>query len=238
MSLIDTHFHLDFYRDHESWYEYINDNKQYTLCVTNSPEIFYSCKKLYSETKYLKFALGYNPKMITQSKFNKRLFNHMLGSTKYIGEIGLDFTGELVKYKPQQLEVFDYICNAASSDQILSVHSKNAEIDVLRQLRMNKVKRAILHWYTGDATLVKEFVDAGYYFSINSNMMNSSKGQAIIKSIPLSRILVESDGPFTRVNSKKYTPINLPNVYDQLSLLLNCGEICEIVRQNFKSLLS
>ena len=58
MRLIDTHFHLDFYREHRYWYDQINAMKQYTLCVTNSPEIYCACKKLYSETRYIKFALG------------------------------------------------------------------------------------------------------------------------------------------------------------------------------------
>lgn len=73
MDLIDTHFHLDFYRDHKYWYDYINQNRQYTLCVTNSPGVYHSCKRLYPETKYLKFALGFNPKSIVFEKFDKRL---------------------------------------------------------------------------------------------------------------------------------------------------------------------
>lgn len=238
MGLIDTHFHLDFYRDHKIWYDYINNNRQYTLCVTNSPEIFYSCKRLYPETKYIKFALGYHPKTIVHNNFNKRLFNQMLGSTRYIGEVGLDFTGKLEEHKSQQIEVFDYICRAASDNQVLNVHSKNAESDVLRVLKKNKVKRAILHWYSGDIDMLHELVDAGYYFSVNWNMLNSKKGQTVINNIPLCRILVESDGPFTRINSKKFTPIQLNIIYDQLSLQLKCDSICEVVRDNFKAILS
>ena len=71
--LIDTHFHLDFYRDHKFWYDRINELEQYTLCVTNSPEIYHSCKRLYPETKYVKFALGYNPQVSANTPFNKRL---------------------------------------------------------------------------------------------------------------------------------------------------------------------
>jgi len=41
MNLIDTHFHLDFYRDHKYWYDYINQNRQYTLCVTNTPGVYF-----------------------------------------------------------------------------------------------------------------------------------------------------------------------------------------------------
>lgn len=56
MQLIDTHFHLDYYRNHKYWYDQINKLQQYTLCVTNSPEVYRSCRELYPETKYIKFA--------------------------------------------------------------------------------------------------------------------------------------------------------------------------------------
>ena len=56
IKLIDTHFHLDYYRNHAQLYKTINNLEQYTLCMTNSPGVFVSCKKIYRETKYLKFA--------------------------------------------------------------------------------------------------------------------------------------------------------------------------------------
>ena len=132
MKLIDTHFHLDFYRDHKFWYDRINELEQYTLCVTNSPEIYHSCKRLYPETKYVKFALGYNPQVSANTPFNKRLFLSQLGSTKYIGEVGLDYSAKNINSKAIQIEAFDFICqNAASHNKILSVHSRMAEKETL-----------------------------------------------------------------------------------------------------------
>ena len=238
MNLIDTHFHLDFYRDHKKMYDYINENRQYTLCVTNSPGVYCSCKRLYPETKYLKFALGYNPKIITSERFDKRLFNHMIGETKYIGEVGLDFTGKLIDNQREQIQCFDYICSSVSNNQVLSVHSKNAEDVVLTILRKNSVKKAVLHWYSGNLQTLNELLNCGYYFSVNSNMMNSAKGQIIIKSIPIERILVESDGPFTKVNSHKYNPSKLKDVYFKLGEFLNCEGIDKIVWNNFKNLIT
>ena len=237
MNLIDTHFHLDFYRDHKNWYEYINQHQQYTLCVTNTPGIYYSCKRMYPETKYLKFALGYNPQNIVSENFDKRLFNHLVGGVKYIGEVGLDFTGKLKDKQKEQIQCFDYICASASNNQVLSVHSKKAEETVLTILKKNKVKKAILHWYSGDLQTLNELLDCGYYFSVNSNMLNSQHGQTIIRNIPLKKILVESDGPFTKVNSNKYNPSKLQDVYAQLEQVLNNSIINEIIWDNFSTLL-
>lgn len=92
MQLIDTHFHLDYYKNHRYWYEKINELKQYTLCVTNSPGIYHSCKRLYKETKYIKFALGYNPQQSVEEPFQRELFLREIPKTSYIGEVGLDFS--------------------------------------------------------------------------------------------------------------------------------------------------
>ena len=239
MKLIDTHFHLDFYRDHNFWYERINELEQYTLCVTNSPEIYHSCKRLYPETKYVKFALGYNPQVSANTLFNKRLFLSQLGSTKYIGEVGLDYSAKNVNSKAIQIEAFDFICqNAASHNKILSVHSRMAEKETLDILTRNGIKRAIIHWYTGDLETFKLFVQAGYYFSVNANMCATNKGRSIIKHIPLDRVLIESDGPFTRVNLKKYSPTDLALTYRFLSDLLEITDLEKVVFNNFNRLLT
>ena len=207
--------------------------------MTNSPEIYHSCKRLYSETKYVKFALGYNPQVSANTPFNKRLFLSQLGSTKYIGEVGLDYSAKNVNSKAIQIEAFDLICqNAASYNKILSVHSRMAEKDTLDILTQNGIKRAIIHWYTGDLETFKSFAQAGYYFSVNANMCATNKGRSIIKHIPLDKLLIESDGPFTKVNSKKYSPTDLALTYRCLSDLLEITDLEKVVFSNFNRLLT
>ncbi len=239
MKLIDTHFHLDFYRDHKFWYDQINELKQHTLCVTNSPEIFVSCKRLYPETKYVKFALGYNPQISISTPFNKRLFLSQLSSTQYIGEVGLDFSAKNLCSKAAQIEAFEFIChNAAPHNKLLTIHSRKAEKETLAILKSTGIKRAIIHWYTGDLETVEMFIKAGYYFSINANMCATIKGQSIIKHIPIEKLLVESDGPFTKVGGSKYTPVDLPKTYIMLADLLGRPDIQDLIFNNFHRLLT
>ena len=200
--------------------------------------VYYSCKRIYSETKYLKFALGFNPKSIVSEKFDKRLFNHLIGEAKYIGEVGLDFTGNLKERREEQLQCFDYICSSINENQVLSVHSKNAEKAVCDILKKHKVKKTILHWYSGNLETLKELIEYGYYFSINTSMLQSIKGQKILKSIPKNRLLIESDGPFTKVNNQKYNPSKLQEVYSQIGAFLESPEINKLVWQNFKDLIT
>ena len=163
MKLIDTHFHLDYYRNHKYWYEQINALNQYTLCVTNSPEVHHSCIRLYPETKYIKFAVGYNPQMCVDIKFSEESFLYELLKTKYIGEVGLDFSKRFEDYHMKQIEIFEFICHcAASQNKVMSVHSRGAEEEVLRILKKYNVKKAILHWYSGKEKTLEQFIEEGY----------------------------------------------------------------------------
>ncbi|MDZ4954497.1 TatD family deoxyribonuclease [Clostridium perfringens] len=238
INLIDTHFHLDYYKNHAKIYYDINKLKQYTLCVTNSPEVFESCIDLYKETKYVRFALGYNPQCIKEFPFNKKAFLRCINKTKYIGEVGLDFSKQYIQYKEKQVDIFDYICKvAARENKILSIHSRKAEKEVLKILKSNGVKYAILHWYTGPLELIDDFIKEGYYFSINPTMINSIKGIKIINKIPKERILVESDGPFGKIAGKIMEPKDIKSGYLILDNKFDGEDMVDAIYNNFRRIL-
>jgi TatD DNase family protein len=81
-------------------------------------------------------------------------------------------------------------------------------------------------------------VDLGCYFSLNTHMIISSKQVERVRTIPKDRILVESDGPFTKVNKKTYSPILLKDAYATIESALGYQNLSYIVFDNFKRLLS
>ena len=239
MKLLDTHFHLDHYSNHEYWYREINKLEQYTLCVTNTPEIYYSCKKIYPESKFIKFALGFNPQQIQVVNFNKRLFLYQMSTTKYIGEVGLDFSKKYIDTKNKQMEVFDFICKeSAVNHKILSVHVRNSEKEAFDIMKKNNVTKAIIHWYSGSIKMMQQYIDAGYYFSVNANMCKTNTGKNIISAIPIDRLLVESDGPFTKIEFRKYNPTDLGKTYDLINSIIKEKNFEHIIYDNFNSLLA
>ena len=238
-NLIDTHFHLDYYKNHKEIYNLINNLKQYTLCVTNSPEIYLSCKKMYPETQYVKFAVGFNPKTILTESLDMRTFNYAMKNTKYVGEVGLDFSKRYYSAKDLQIKAFEQIVNVAQSEnKLMNIHSFRAEEAVLEILTRYKVQNAIIHWYTGSDQYIKDFIKIGCYFSINSNMIKSTYSSNFLRLIPSNRILVESDGPFTKVNNIKYEPALLGQSYEIIENFCLVNDFKKVVFDNFKSLLS
>ncbi|MDI3545150.1 MAG: TatD DNase family protein [Rikenellaceae bacterium] len=237
MNYIDFHVHIDYYKNSKDIFDYYNKNKIYTLFVTNLPEAYEKCFLNINTSKYVKIALGYNPQFAGIKQFNKSIFDKYFDTTKYIGEVGLDFSRNFIKHKKSQLETFDYIAyKAGKGNKILSIHSRNAEKDVLNILQKNNVKFAVFHWYSGIDTINK-IVDLGYYFSINYSMLNSKKGRIIISHIPIDRVLIETDGPFVKYKQKPIFPNDLPHIYNSFSKVFGNREFNKIVFNNLKKLL-
>ncbi len=238
MHLIDTHFHLDYYKNHEYWYNQINKLQQYTLCVTNSPAVYLSCRKLYPETKYVKFALGYNPQQSLKVDFSKSTFLHELSTTQYVGEVGLDYSKNFVASKKSSKMLLSLSVIKLLSKKNFLVFILGWPKDTLKILLRQGVKKAIIHWYTGNLKIMNHLLDAGYYFSVNSSMCDSVNGRKIISNIPIDRLLVESDGPFSKIGTKKYSPADLQQTYNLISNTIGSKEISKLVFNNFKYLLS
>lgn len=202
--LIDTHFHLDMYKNYNEIYKIIVGEKQYTLCMTNSPGVFLSCKNIFGDNKYIKFALGFHPLNTDLKEKDLRDFMKMLPQTEYVGEIGLDFTKRTGIEKNQQIKWFEKIVEACSEkNKVMSIHIRGAEEIALKILSKYCPRRCILHWYTGNVELQKDFIHLGCYFSVNASMV---KNMDIVNAIPKDRLLIESDGPYSKVDGKKFSP--------------------------------
>ncbi|MEC3813864.1 TatD family hydrolase [Bacillus altitudinis] len=237
-NLSDMHVHIDYFKNYKQIYNSFEINKTYALFVTNLPEIFQKCLNEFAYSKFVKLGLGYNPQLVETYPFNQILFDSMLPLTKYVGEVGLDYSKEFVHTKAAQKKAFDYICyQSARSKSILSIHSRGAEHDVLTMLKKNGVEHAIFHWYSGKKEDVHKIVEQGYYFSVNYSMLASKKGSEIIKSIPVDRLLIETDAPFGKTYIKDHS-YNLPEIYNQFSKKLGIEQFEQIVFQNLRTLLT
>lgn len=238
MSFIDTHFHLDKYRNHKDLYALINEKKQYTLCVTCSPGVFLSCRKMYPETKYVKFGLGIHPKEVRNSEKEIYEFDSCIDQAHYIGEVGLDYSNSNAK-KEEQLKVLRHIMRIQSRRKLLAtIHVKNAEDDLIDVLNEFPSDKRIIHWFTGTEQQMLNMLDAGCYFSVNASMIQSEKGKKTVMRIPRDRLLIESDGPYSKVYEKRFLPDKLEDSYRVIESVLHINDLEGMVYQNFFTLLS
>lgn len=193
--LFDTHFHLDLQIDRTSAIREIEEHQIYTISVTNLPDL-YRKESIEIASRYIRFALGFHPELVHQYKNQIPLMWELLTSTRYIGEVGLDFVD--TTFKIEQMNFFSNLIERCryDSNKIISIHSRCAARQILEILGQNFKFIPILHWYTGEKKELFEAIDRGCFFSVNNAMMRSTKFRSLLLSIPNDRILLETDSPF------------------------------------------
>jgi len=114
-----------------------------------------------------------------------------------IGEIGLDFwIAQEDAARELQREVFkQFIRLGGELDLPLNVHSRSAGRHAVAMLLENNASRVQMHAFDGKAAAALPALEAGYFFSIPPSVVRSRQKQKLLKQLPLSCLLVESDSP-------------------------------------------
>ncbi|HIT90860.1 MAG TPA: TatD family hydrolase, partial [Candidatus Merdenecus merdavium] len=149
--LFDTHLHLDLFTEPKKLIEAVENQKMYTIAVTNLPQVFLNTQKLCEGLKYIRPALGYHPELAFKFSNQFDLFLELIDQTRYIGEIGLDNQRKTIEDFTSQKKIFENIISVCRErkDKILTVHSRRAEKEVVSIIGNNFPGKVILHWYSG-----------------------------------------------------------------------------------------
>lgn len=242
MKYHDTHFHIDLCESPKAIAEQIENAGIYTIAVTNSPSVFQFTNELTTGKKYLRAALGLHPELACQRSYEIDQFVELSVLTRYIGEVGLDNLRKSADDYRSQRAVFESIIKtcADQKDKIITIHSRKSESDVIDLIGNNFPGKIILHWYSGSISNLEKAVEYGYYFSINYNMTQSESGKRIVNRIPIERILIESDGPFTGYKSVQCTPMIAGQIVNEIAKLRQKQSIMDIperIYNNFQNLI-
>lgn len=230
---MDAHMHFDLYSNRNEILKYIEQKESYTIGMTNLPQLFEKYRHHYVENKYFQLALGFHPELVYQYRNQQMLFKELINETRFIGEIGLDYTKKTDEDIICQTKVFEKILEWSSgTNKILSVHSRSAAKEVVDMIN-GFDGTVILHWYSGGVNDLKSAIDLGCYFSINHQMLQSTNGRNIVRNIPVDRILIESDAPFTKGLNEKYTIDFNNDIYNYIGMLYH--QEIDIVKKRVKA---
>ena len=141
-------------------------------------------------------------------------------TTRYIGEVGLDS----LKGKPDQVEVFESVCDTIRPQSFVSIHSvrsANKLQEILKKTGRLDDCCLIFHWFSEDSDTLKTLRDAGCYFSINSRMLKTKRGREYVRQIDMNNILIETDEPENNgsVVSPDHILRSLNDTYEQIKLI-------------------
>ncbi|HXX59142.1 MAG TPA: TatD family hydrolase [Dehalococcoidales bacterium] len=122
-----------------------------------------------------------------------------------IGEIGLDFYRNFSPKEKQVQAVNWQLDLAADLNLPVIIHARQAAGDTVNVLtewvkRSHTAKympRGVIHCFSEDETVAQQYLKLGFFISFAGYVSYpSSKAARVAKSIPLDRIMVETDSPF------------------------------------------
>ena len=249
--MIDSHCHLD----HEQIFSDLKNiivrsktvgiEKLLTICTNNngykkiidlvqSDPIIYGTFGIHPhETKNDKIT---KDEIIIKVKKNKKIIG--------VGETGLDFYYNNSE-KDIQIKSFQTHIDAAKELKIpLIVHSRNAEnetFDILKKNHSIELK-ILMHCFTGSKQFANDLLNLNAFSASGIITFNNSlELQKTFQTIPLDKLLVETDSPYLSPvpkRGKKNEPSFLKYTLEKLSELrnLNFDDLEKITTANFNKL--
>lgn len=162
---------------------------------------------------------------------------------KAIGECGLDFNRNF-STPDNQVKVFKgQVALAAKLEKPLFLHQRDAFEPWLAILKpyIDKVPAMVSHCFTGTEQELTTCVEFGMYIGITGWVCDERRGselQQAVQSLPLDKLLIETDAPYLtprtirpKPKSSRNEPSYLPFVVKQLAELLKVSEQ-EIIKQS------
>ena len=118
-----------------------------------------------------------------------------------IGETGLDYYYE---HSPRAAQAKNFRAHIAAARQAglpVIVHTRDADEDTIAILQDEMGKgpfTGLIHCFTGTQNLADAALALGLYISVSgiATFKNSGSLRDVIKTVPLDRLLVETDAPF------------------------------------------
>lgn len=154
-----------------------------------------------------------------------------------IGEVGLDYwTVKEESDRELQREIFcGFIDLSLDLDLPLNVHSRSAGRYAVELLLEHGAQKVLLHAFDGKAASALPAVEAGYFFSIPPTVIRSRQKQKLVKQLPLSCLLVETDSPVLGPSAgERNEPANAVISLDAIAELkkVSQAEVIEAVFNN------
>lgn len=162
---------------------------------------------------------------------------------KAIGEIGLDYHYEDIPRELQQKAFRAQMELARELDLPVIVHEREAHEDGLSIVKEFPEVMGVFHCYSGSAEMAKWLVARGWYIGFTGvlTFKNARKALEVASSIPLDRIVLETDCPYMSpepFRGKRNDPGRLYRMAEKLAELrgLSVEEVHRITVENGKRL--
>ena len=249
--IIDSHCHLDYEPMFSNLEEVIkrakDSNVKFMLTISVSDNKYDVILNIIKKFSNVYGTYGIHPHeaknhneinkdtILKRVKINKKIIG--------IGETGLDFYYNHSD-KNQQIKLFEeHIKASIESNLPLIVHSRDAEdltYEILAKYSKINDLKILMHCFTGSKEFAKKLLKLNAYFSASGiiTFKKTNELKETFKSIPLNKILIETDSPYLSpepLRGKSNEPSNVVHTAKYLSKLkeIKFNDLCTNTTNNF-----
>lgn len=249
--LFDTHAHMDDHAFDEDRDTLLADLPNRGIGLLMNPGCSlassYNTDRLSREYDYIYAAVGSHPDVadeVTEDVLN--IYRRLCADNpkiKAIGEIGLDYHYEDI---PREIQLKAFRAQMALAKELnlpVIVHERDAHEDGMAVVAEFPEVTGVFHCYSGSAEMAKQLVRKGWYIGFTGvlTFKNARKAIEVAKTIPLDRIVLETDCPYMSpepFRGKRNDPGKLYRMAEKLAEIhgLSVEEIHTLTTENGKRL--
>lgn len=246
--LFDTHAHLDdekFLEDREKIIKYIKD-EGVSLVVNIGADMdsSHTGVKLAQKHDFIYAAVGVHPYDAPElTDDNLEELRQLAKQEKVvaIGEIGLDYHFPDTDKEGQKEGFKKQIMLAKELSLPYVVHDRDSHQDCYDIIKESGYYNGVMHCFSGSSEFARQMVDLGFYISFAGTVTfkNAKKVKEAALSVPLERILIETDCPYLSPEphrGKRNNPANVKFVAETIAELrgISFEDIARITMENGK----
>jgi TatD DNase family protein len=239
MKLIDTHCHLnheDLYSSLEQIVEgALNASVVQMFVVGWDKDSSLKAISIVKRYPFIKAIIGLHPvdsQPSSDLSWITELVNENRAYVVAIGECGLDYhwKKDPKEHNLQKTHLIEQIHISNQLELPIVIHCRDAYEEILPILKENPLKRGgVMHCYGGPSSLVKSFVELGFYISFGGpvTFKNAHEARISLRATPLEKLLIETDAPYLSPHpyrGKRNEPSLLPITFNEIKNLLMIDE--------------
>jgi len=227
MRLLDSHAHLDFPQFADDRGELIAHMRSQQVAAVNVGADVPSSRdsvELARDHPHVMAACGVHPHDAKSysPQMEQELVELLRGGAVAVGECGLDFYRDLSP-RDVQAQVFRAQLRLARRlDLPVVLHERAAWPEFVEVLSEGGPVRGVVHAFGGDAAAARQVLEMGLHIGIGGPLTypKNSALRESVRSIPLERLLVETDAPYLppqAFRGKRNDPLKVRLVVNELA---------------------